>query len=66
MTKPGWAKAQIEDAKSEVSHWPTWLRQARGLTESSEASSSQRIDEKEASTQSDATASEVRRDSASQ
>ena len=66
MTKPGWAKAQIEDAKSEISHWPTWLRQARGLTESSEATGTQRMDERESSTQSSATASEAQKRSASQ
>lgn len=31
MSKPGWLKAQIDDAKEEIRHWPQWLRQARGL-----------------------------------
>ncbi len=31
MSKPGWLKAQIEDAKEEIRSWPQWLRQARGL-----------------------------------
>ncbi|WP_224240321.1 hypothetical protein [Hyalangium gracile] len=31
MRKPGWLKAQIDDAREEIRHWPQWLRQARGL-----------------------------------
>jgi hypothetical protein len=31
VSKPGWLKAQIEDAKEEIRNWPQWLRQARGL-----------------------------------
>ncbi len=37
MSKPGWLKAQIEDAKEEIRSWPQWLRRARGLESLDEA-----------------------------
>ena len=49
MSKPGWLKAQIEDAKEEIRSWPQWLRQARGLESLDDArpkQSEERPDEK--------------------
>jgi len=34
-TQPGWMKTTVEDAKAETAKWPTWLRQAHGLENSS-------------------------------